>query len=185
MFQDVPKDTITYKILGTNDGTYYIITVCLALVQYFISFKQNYQNYQNLSYLIIIGLIYTFFMVGVISYIAIHQNWLAEPAFKIKNASISNDIENFPAPPFCVMPSLTITFCFQYYLLQIVSTMKADNKPSNHRSLSGLNVTQDVSAARNMGFATVFIIGVIYAFTIGVSWVASPNENEITMISNA
>ena len=95
-------------------------TVFFALIFFysFICFQQNYQNYKYLSWFIYCGLIYAMIMCLGVALFAIYVfDWQTDPNYKLANKQIRDDIERFTIPPFCIIPALTISFCFQFYFL--------------------------------------------------------------------
>lgn len=70
------------KVFGEISVAYYIVLVIVALIQYQISFRSNYQNYKNLSYLIGLTLIYSIIMVLMISIYGIYfARWQSDAEY--------------------------------------------------------------------------------------------------------
>jgi hypothetical protein len=87
--------------------------------------KSNYQNYQKLSYWIAGSLVFSTLMVVIVTIWGIYfDNWLNERGYHEKFEELIRNQERFNAPPFCIIPSVTTSFCFQYYILQVISSLK-------------------------------------------------------------
>jgi hypothetical protein len=115
---------------------------------------------------------------GISVYAVTWGNWMEDPDFQASNEMINKEIREFSAPPFCVFPKITTSFCFQFYFLQIVSTMKPNSNSSNSEAKTLSSGIPNLNTARNMGIATYLIIGMIYLVIYGISWLASFDTNQ-------
>lgn len=54
-------------------------------------------------------------------------DWMNDKAYIAGNDEILRQQNEFQAPPYCIIPTVTIGFCFQYYFLQVISTIERPN----------------------------------------------------------
>lgn len=122
------------------------------------------------------ALIYTVVMCIGISIWAIYFNdWANDQEYINSVEKKLKDIDGFAAPPFCIIPTLTISFGFQYYFLQVIHTLKPIHRP-NQRAHSRLPNTSNMELARKIGFATILVVAGFYFLMFFVSWKATPNN---------
>jgi hypothetical protein len=81
----------------------------------------------------------------------------------------------FNAPPFCIIPSVTTSFTFQFYILQVVATLKDPAKLRQGETM----IEARSRAAHKVGYATVISVGVVYLMIFGIGYLGSYNVYDL------
>lgn len=64
------------------------------------------------------------FVICISIYAITIAEWQNNPEYIARNREQTRAIQQFEAPPYCIIPGLCIAFCFQFYFLQVVHTLK-------------------------------------------------------------
>ena len=74
------------------------------------------------------------------------------------------------------MPGLVVSFVFQYYFLQVATTLR---RTKYSRSTSNNNRKIDVDEALVLGKTTTWVMFLIYFIVFCISWAATPPEDRV------
>lgn len=124
-------------------------------------------------------MLYTFGMViGISLYAIYYDDWINDEDYRKHNEAIQKKIDTFAAPPFCIIPKISTSFCFQFYFLQIITTMRRQSNTQGRTESNTNTESSDIKkpktfAACTMGVVTISLIGLIYLMTFTISWLAT------------